>query len=217
MIKLYSSYQICRNNSAEAGSLGGFFTFGGNEIYGLSNNHVIANLGQCKVDDQICLSGSTQQVGLLKSWTMFQQTINYLDIALFKLSADMLPVWRMPSGVSRPSGIGYTLLGDEVYFIRNNGMKREGVVSELSITRNISFMLNGKPFLFTRLIEITPNGDPPFCDPGESGSLVFNSQHAAVGVIIGTDVNKSKSYAIPFHNGNTGISSVYNMQLWLPG
>lgn len=216
MTTIYNSMQIYRQGAFEAGSLGGFFTFGSNDIFGISNNHVLANFNDCSVGDKICKGGSELVIGTLEYWIKLNNQKNYLDVALFKLAAGILPCWTIPGSRVAPGIIRTGINREKVYIVKNDGTKKEGEISALFIGNTITFSLSGNAFPFTGLTEITPLGGQPFSDEGESGSVIFSEGHDVLGILIGTIKDGSKSYYVPFIHDNVGIKAVYNLKVWKP-
>ena len=216
MITINNSMQVCRQGAIEAGSLGGFFTFGGKDVFGISNNHVLANLNDCSVGDKIFKAGSQVMIGTLQCWIKLNEQRNYLDVALFKLAADVLPCWNVRGSTIAPGIIRKGIPGEKVYMVKNDGSSIEGEISTLFIDDTITFMLSGNAFPFTGLTEITPLGGQPFSIAGESGSIIFSEDHDILGILIGTIADGSKSYYVPFIHDNVGIKAVYNLHIWKP-
>ena len=50
---LNSSSLIFANETSGLGTVGGFFKLPDGEIYGITNNHVIANANKCHINDPI--------------------------------------------------------------------------------------------------------------------------------------------------------------------
>lgn len=213
---IYNGMQICRQGALEAGTLGGFFTFGGKDIFAISNNHVIADLNNCSVGDPIFKAGSEVQIGTLQYWIKLNYKKNYLDVALFKILPEVKPWWKLPGAKIYPDSIEEGVEGQTVYMVKNDGSIKKGEISTLFIDEEIIFTHSGKNFPFTGLTEIKPLGGKPFSIPGESGSLVFNEDDNVLGVLIGTKKDQSKSYYVPFIHDNVGIDEKYQLEIWKP-
>ncbi|WP_337965999.1 hypothetical protein [uncultured Flavobacterium sp.] len=211
---IYNTMQICREGALEAGTLGGFFTFGGKDVFAISNNHVIANLNNCSVGDAIFQAGSDVQIGTLQYWIKLNNQKNYLDIALFKLLPDIEPCWKLPGKIIYPPSIEQGVEEQIVYIIKNNGSIRKGKVSTLFIDEEIIFTHSGRNFPFTGLTEVDPLEGRPFSIPGESGSLIYDEDYNVLGVLIGANQDKSKSYYVPFIHDNLGIDAKYELEIW---
>ena len=216
MTEVWNSMQVRRQGSNRTGSLGGFFTFGGSDIYGISNNHVLANFNNCSVGDPICKTGSSTIIGTLQYWVKLNSVKNFLDIALFKLTPDITPYWDIEGNVAYPGGIRKGFHGEEIYMMRNNGNVRKGMITQVTVSEAITFTFSGNQYPFKSLTEIQPLDGQPFSIEGESGSLIFSENHDVLGVLMGTLVDGSKSYYVPFVNGKVGINTIYNLQVWHP-
>jgi hypothetical protein len=190
------------------GSVGGFFSMRGTDArYGISNNHVLANLNNCKVGDAVESDDDDQQIGKLSHWIPLkgkdeQNHINYFDMALFKVNDDIELSWQMQDDtVTKPMGFIEPRAGGNVYMMIDNGNCNKGKISKSYINHIMEFDLCGKPFLFTKLIEITPLDGGSFSVPGDSGSIILSSSHYVVGLLLGTNSDATRSYAIPFVEG----------------
>lgn len=215
-MNLYSSDPIYRDRFLGSGSIGGFFTFGGPDIFGITNVHVISNSKNLKVNDPIFKSGSRIIIGSLYYWVNLNPDINYLDIALFKLQSNQNLIWRLPSGVIQPAGIRESNDNENVYMVLRNGQIKKGQINNSSISFSIPFPIGDSSYQFSRLIEIEPINDSHFSERGDSGNLIYSEDDFVLGVLMGTNVEKTKSYAIPFINGSTGIKELYDLEIWLP-
>ena len=211
-----NSMQVCGQGAKKVGTLGGFFTFGGKDIFGISNNHVLANFNNCQVGDKICKAGSSIVVGTLQYWVKLNNASNYLDVALFRLSPGIDPYWNIKGSTSYPGNIREAIEGETVYMIKNNGSVKEGKISRRFLTEEITFMLSGSNYPFIGLIEIEALYDSPFSLEGESGSLIFSEEGDVLGLLVGTLVDGSKSYCIPFIHHTVGINAVYPLRVWQP-
>jgi hypothetical protein len=217
MTTIKNSSQVYANAKSGLGTVGGFFKFpGDNGVYGITNNHVIANANKCHVGDPIYLFGDDDppMIGTLQYWvTLDANKINYLDIALFKLAEGFEAGWLLPVGNSMPQALEVPVNNDRVYMILPDGSQRNGTITNPVISFNKSFTLCGTDFSFTGLIEIKSADSPPFSKHGESGSLILNSKNNIIGVLLGTNFDQTRSYAVPFMNGKVGISGVYNLSI----
>lgn len=84
---MLNNSSIYRDPALGFGCVGGFFRFPAqNTIYGISNNHVIADFNNCQVGDPV-FDIDNQQVGGLTHWiSLDRRGINYIDAALFEYS-----------------------------------------------------------------------------------------------------------------------------------
>ena len=194
---------IFRNGNCGRGSLGGFFYLAGdvNTVYGLSNNHVIANINNCNQGDAVFNSNNVA-IGTLQYWVQLNNTgMNFIDAALFIYNSSEPLQWRLPASLTKPRGFIEPRLKGNVYMMLENNDQNRGFISTSYINYKVEFSLCGSKFLFTNIIEITPFTNTPFSVPGESGSLIMSSNHCIVGLLIGTNADTTKSYAIPFVDG----------------
>lgn len=212
MTVLNSSTQIFANDDSGVGTVGGFFKFKDEGIFGITNNHVIANANDCNIGDAVFQFGTNQLIGTLQHWvTLESAKVNYLDIALFKLDDSVVINWVLPNGSSTPGGIVAAGPNDNVSMVLPDGSVRTGKVTVAIINHNMPFLLCGKKFSFTGLIEIKSDDGSAFSEEGNSGSLIYTAGNNIVGVLLGTNSTTTLSYAVPFENGKFGISAVYKL------
>ena len=108
---MYNNTSIIRDGNCGAGCVGGFFTMGNSpDIYGISNNHVIANLNDCRVGDLIRHEASGLTAGELSHWVPLKthndnDKINQIDMALFRIEQGETLQWKMKdSNLTKPRG-----------------------------------------------------------------------------------------------------------------
>lgn len=218
-MKLLSSTKIFANVTSGAGTVGGFFRSGDSTIYGISNNHVIANANNCHVNDAIFISGgpnANQNIGALQTWvTLNGNAVNYLDTAFFKIDNNVQTQWLMPNGVAAPNGFALPVDNQSVFMMLDNNTARQGTITTAMVNYNLTFDLCGSPFKFSHLMEIAATDGSPFSVPGQSGSIIFDQDNAIIGLLLGTNPTTTRSYAIPFMTGDvgTGILDVYDLQV----
>jgi len=214
MSSLSSSSQIFANDDSGTGTVGGFFKFNGNDIYGITNNHVIANANNCHVGDPVFRYGDNEKIGTLHYWvTLNQNQVNYLDVALFKIDDEIEIEWLLPEGIDQPGDFDIAKNDENVYMMLQDGSRKQGKVTLATINFNIPFVLCEKKFSFSDLIEIKSIEGTPFSVPGQSGSIIFNNANSILGILLGTNSTTTKSYAIPFINRNRGIKQVFDLSL----
>jgi hypothetical protein len=202
---MQNNIKIFRDGICGAGSLGGFFTMPGRDaIYGISNNHVLANLNSCAVGDAILRAGTNEQIATLSHWVPLSvmnanNTINVVDMALCKIMPGIPTTWQLDdSTLTKPAGYIEPRQFGVVYMKEENGSVRRGKITKSIINHVMQFDLCGKPYLFTKLIEIAPTDGQPFSQPGNSGSIILSSSHLIVGLLVGANSDSTKSYAVPF-------------------
>jgi hypothetical protein len=203
---MQSSSVIFRAGNNGRGILGGFFRMGNaNAVYGISNNHVIADNNNCQVGDEI-FDLSRTVIGTLSHWVNLNPPsggINLVDIALLRYTAPSPPAWLLADPrLDKPTRFLPPIQNGHVYMMRADGIPRTGFISVPYTIQTMDLILDGDHFLFTHLIEITPFDGRVFSEPGDSGSVLLSSRdHMAVGVVVGTAKGGVKSYAIPFVDG----------------
>ncbi len=144
---LNSSTQIFANNDSGVGTVGGFFKFKDEGIFGITNNHVIANANDCNIGDAVYQYGTNALIGTLQHWvTLESSKVNYLDIALFKLYDSVQLNWVLPDGSATPGEIVATRTNDKVSMLLADGSVRTGKVTVANIAHNMPFNLCGKKF-----------------------------------------------------------------------
>jgi len=194
---------IHRNGNNGKGILGGFFQMGG-VTYGLSNNHVIADINNCDVGDPI-FDDANRVIGTLTHWVELNspnQGINLVDIALFQYTAISVANWLLPGGLVKPTGFTAPVEKGLVYFVRPDGSIQSGRIATAFTSVVMDLILCGVHFSFTHLTEIIPLNGGPFSEPGSSGSVVLSAyNNMLVGVVVGTSKDGTKSYAVPFADG----------------
>lgn len=200
---MLSNSDIYQNTEAGKGTVGGFFKFpNADNIYGISNNHVIANLNNCNVGDPVFdIAGN--QVGSLTHWFNLQpNVVNFIDAALFECRQPFQTAWRINNNaVPKPLGFIEPKMGGHVYLMHSNNVARWGVISNPSINTTVNFTLGDNNYPFSKLIEISPTDGIPFSSTGNSGSIIMSSNHCIVGLLVGAETGGIKSYAVPFVNG----------------
>ena len=177
------------------------------EVYGITNNHVAANLNNCNVGDEINREDTGQPAGSLSHWVPLRthsdnEKINEIDMALIKMHPGDALQWRMKDpNRTRPLGYLEPRQNGLVYMSDAAGLFREGRITKTFTNHIMQFFLCGKPFLFSRLIEIRPVTDRTFSVAGNSGSVIMTSNHYIVGLLVGANSDGTRSYAVPFVEG----------------
>lgn len=194
---------IYQNKITGEGCVGGFFRFPNQPtLYGISNNHVIANLNNCAVGDRI-FDLSDNEIGTLSHWFNLDSSgTNFIDAALFRYTGNSPVGWRlMTDRLIKPQGFIEPRLRGRVYMMQSDNMPRIGWISKPFTNTVMNFRLSGQNFSFSHLVEITPFDGRPFSVAGNSGSIIMSSNHFIVGLLLGIETGGIKAYAIPFVNG----------------
>ncbi len=199
---LQSNAIIKRENSHQIGRVGGFFHFDNEPsiIYGISNNHVIANLNQCRKGDVICDEKNTP-IGTLSDWIKLSQgsNSNNSEFALFKLKTDLIPSWNLWGEFAGKKPFGFKPPVDNMNVVFPiNGSLSDGIIQNSHISVQINWF--GEDFLFTNCIKIIAQNGRKFSDHGDSGGAIFSYDNYLIGLILGIKEDQSATYAIPFYD-----------------
>ena len=174
------------------GTMGGLFKRKNDRyFYGLSNNHVIANLNNCNVNDLIKGKGGLK-VGKLFRWVIIKDppSVNGIDAAIFRIDPSHSVSWkpRVPSNV---------VVGPRINLnVYKNGLTT-GITTGYIKAYNGSakVRLGGRLFRFRGIMAIKGK-DSTFNMPGDSGSVVLTSKgHHPVGIVFAK--YKQYCYALP--------------------
>jgi len=198
---LYSNSIIRRIDSDNYGRVGAFFKFpNDNGIYGISNNHVIANLNQCNIGDVIC-DIDNNPVGTLSDWINLDSNIyNNAEFALFKLNMDIIPAYNLwgNNSAAIPGGYANSSANMPVYYPAN-GIVSAGKI--VSVQAQIVINWSGTDYYFTNCLQVVPTQSSPFSFHGDSGGAVYSYDKKLVGIILGINESNTATYVIPFING----------------
>lgn len=164
------------------GTLGGIFTRANDtHIYGLSNNHVIANLNHAQAGETI-FHATQGEVGTLFNWLTLRESpgINYIDAALVRIDPRYLAQWNPP----RPS-TGQWMAPQMGMRVVKNGFTTphitEGIITHEDGQGTTTFA--GRTYHFSGIIQIQ-GLDGPFSRDGDSGSIVLSlPDYHMVGII----------------------------------
>ena len=198
---------VKRKDARDGGLIGGFFRFAaGGDVYGISCNHVIANINQCSVGDVIT-DVNNKPVGILENWLLLDNTkYNRAEFALFKVNAGFNPVWTLKDGSFKPNGFAMPALNSVVDFICSDGIKH-GIVSD--IRHSVIIPLNSLDYEFINCIQVDAMPGEQFSKPGHSGGAVYIGD-SLLGIILGISEDSTKTYLVPFING---ILSFVNLRI----
>lgn len=176
-VELKTGTGIRHSNGEGWGTYGGLFKLDNDpdNLYGLSNNHVIARINQARQGDRI-LGQANIHAGTLFNYIPLRPPphVNYADAALFRIQPDHQPKWdpSLPGKVIGP------MVNMKVY---KKGYKTKLTYGFIKAVNGSSkVILNGKIFFFGNIIAILGiNGH--FNMPGDSGSVVLSMQNNLVG------------------------------------
>jgi len=197
--------------SAQSGCVGGFFTLpGSQDVFGITNFHVVEKGGIGTLNAPIFKLGSVAKIGLLEYWYQLDtHNVNYFDMALFAIDkAVATPVWNVAVG-----GWADANNAVQVQLTRANGIQTFGIAAGLK-NGPFNITLERQPFQFTNLLQIhSTSTTVPFSSPGDSGSLIFSGGNI-VALLLGADTNEPFiSYGIPFIDSinNKGILNYFQL------
>lgn len=154
--------------SDEWGTVGGFFNLSG-EVYGLSNNHVIAQLNNAQKGDQIIYSGNIE-AGILHNFIQLlpPPAFNSMDAALFKVTNGTRVSWHP---VNPNQWIG-PKIGTAVYKVGQATGLTYGAITGTGASAKVR--LGDHVYQFQDVVMIKgTNGH--FNSTGDSGSVVLTS------------------------------------------
>lgn len=200
-----------------AGSIGGFVRRAA-RVAVLSNNHVLANEDRATRGDVIVqpgmLDGASRRehrIGVLGPWKRFLRIgANSIDSALAYIDDDMdyepVRLTGILSGRNRRlAGLGAEFLdeGVKVYKVGRTTGATAGHVSAFDLD-NVVITYDIGSRTFNNQIEIESANAHPFCDGGDSGSLIVDAGMRAVaqlfaGSEFGGAGDLGLTYATPIH------------------
>ncbi len=199
----FNGTDIWHDANGGHGTVGGWLKDAGGKLYGLSNNHVIAAINGGSVGDPI-LQGPTT-IGTLETWITLKpmpQT-NNCDLALFDLAAGQQPQWDPQA----PAGSTGSAVGTSVYKKGARSGLTKGKITGVNGALNVQ--LQGQMFHFEGLIAIQADSGV-FSEHGDSGSLVFTTNHLVTAVLFSKADGDPYSYAFPI--GAAG--ALLNGKVW---
>lgn len=191
---------IRRKDANEGGRIGGFFRFRvGGQVFGISCNHVIANLNDCNIGDELT-DENNSLIGTLSQWIILDSAIipNGAEFALFKPTDGFDPVWLADNASFKPDGFAAPNKGIRADFVCGDWV-RHGLITETN--QPITITWNGNDFNFD-CVEITAQGSDQFSLPGHSGGAVFVGNNL-LGIILAINHGtvQNKTYVVPYVNG----------------
>lgn len=200
-----------------AGTLGAFVERG-NELFVLSNNHVLANEDDAASGDWILqrarLDGGRQprdRVARLRHWIRFKRRkTNFVDAALGALDDGIEIDPTLLRGITgrgnrRLAGLGPEMVdeGDTVYKVGRTTGATRGRVTAFDLD-NVVVGYDVGNVRFDGQIEIEGAGKLPFSDGGDSGSLIVDRRMEAVALLFAGSETGGRdglglTYANPIH------------------
>lgn len=183
-----------------AGTLGCFVKDARGRTLILSNNHVMANSNKAKVGDLICQpgtadGGSTEadSIAKLEKFVEIKKKGNLIDAATAVVNSDERCDFQTLSGLGKNSGIYESdpEPGDLVCKFGRTTSTTLGRITAVEMD-NIGvggYFDDGTGAFFDEQIEVEGAEDGPFCQGGDSGSVVFSApkgregEHHALGLL----------------------------------
>lgn len=194
-----------------AGTLGCFVKpRGGDGIFVLSNNHVLANENLGKRGDAILQPGALDEgidpddvVATLGDYVRFKKRgKNFVDCALGELVESMEYEPTKLHRQGRLIGLGDAFLdeGTEVSKLGRTTGLTHGRVSAFELD-NVVISFDIGDIRFDDQIEIQDAGGEPFCDGGDSGSLIYGRDKRGVALLFaGSDQGGENGGALTYAN-----------------
>lgn len=207
-----------------AGTLGAFVQRVGEPgtLYALSNNHVLANENNAKLGDAILqpgpLDGGTAsgRVGKLAAMVRLKKTRpNLLDCALAELdTSDGIDPQRLRS-IGRMAGVSADPVdeGQRVQKLGRTTGHTRGRITAFELDDVVVAYDIGN-LSFDQQIEIEGEGDSPFSDGGDSGSLIVDMQRRAVALLFaGTEQGGNNGRGLTYANPIQPVLDALHVQL----
>jgi len=228
-------YQLDNRPMHIGGSVGHFQVTGGTigafvksdaQTCILSNNHVLANENDAQIGDPIlqraCIDGGRpgpESVASLVKWVpLSTSTSNIVDAAIAAVSMGSFD----PSTLIGINGQNQALRGTsaavtfgEVYKIGRSTGPRQGRITAIEMN-NITLGYDLGDMTFNEIIEIESANGLPFCDNGDSGSLIVNDQFEAVGLLCAqTDYGASNNLGLGYANPISSVLDALSVELMI--
>jgi hypothetical protein len=197
----------CSHEQGEPGTIACFVKNLGDEMsprFVLSNNHVLG-LSNLAVPTDVVLQpaffdlpAGDNAIGHFERLVTLVAVHNLVDAAIAQVDVQCLvrAVFGRPTPIK---GIRKTPLqtGDKVIKVGRTTGETHGTVFALGV-KDLEVDFEGTSRFFDQQIEITPADEDPFCDRGDSGSLILDEDSFAVGLLFGkSDGADRLAYANP--------------------
>lgn len=179
----------------------------------LSNNHVLArerpdNLPRsndvifhpAKMD--VLAPATADTIAQLTHWVPLQAADNEVDAAIAELQMNVAIQPEVLDGLGKLTGVRPAdedlEEGEPVHKIgRSTGLTTGIIKAQRLEPVSVEFEIQSRSF--RKVLEIEPSGSEPFCDRGDSGSLIVDDQHRAIGLLFGKAEQAETAYANPIH------------------
>src|ERR1051326_7625262 len=190
----------CANVSGMRGTLGCFVRVNGN-VCVLSANHVLALENQAPTGSNIVqpVNGAlaVQTIGTLLDFESLTHDGNLFDGAIASVDLDSSDFdVRLFNGKHISSARTSPLnQGDRVSKFGQASEETSGRIFASTVS-NVVIQMDSGQYGFDQQIEVVPDGDGPFSIRGDSGSLVYDDNDQAVGIVIGGN-GTDRTYVSP--------------------
>jgi hypothetical protein len=208
-----------------AGTLGCFVrSHDDGSVLILSNNHVLANENKAKKGDHILQPGHfdggqdpAQKVGeLLRFVRLKKAGANFVDGAVASIDGEIKFDQRTLTGLGKLVGLGDPVLADD------DAVGKVGRTTGTTKGRVTAFELDnvvvgyGIGYLkFDGQVEIEGDDSGPFCQGGDSGSLIVDAGHRAVALLFaGGDQGGSNGQGLTYANPIRAVLDALKVDLF---
>lgn len=176
----------------------------------LSNNHVLANENRAKKGDavlqQAAADGGQDPQDVVATLTAFQKLkragVNYVDCVVADIAEGIDVNATTLKGLGKLKGLGGEFLDEGAMVAkvgRTTGLTR-GRVTAFELDDVVVGFDSGN-LRFDNTIEIEGDGDGPFSDGGDSGSLIVDDDLRAVGLLFaGSDQGGANGQGLTYAN-----------------
>ena len=212
--------------SVTAGTLGAFVRpRGGGPLAILSNNHVLANENRGKKGDDILQPGAIDDgdnpadgVATLADFVRFKRVgANLVDAATAAVKEGVEADLTRLKGMGKLKGVGDVFVdeGTAVVKIGRTTGRTAGRVTAFEID-NVTVRFDIGKLRFDNQIEIEGEGDGPFSDGGDSGSLIVGADLRAVALLFaGSDQGGANGQGLTYANPIRTVLDALGLELAL--
>ncbi len=195
----------------------------GNQLFILSNNHVMALVNTAPLNSAILqpgrLDGGTSPADIIGRLDQFvpinfnPAVFNFVDAAIARTAPALVDrrILR-PGGVLQPIGAGIVQPAMNLPVMKSGRTTqfRRGVIDAVNVTVNVNYGPVGGVARFARQFRVRGTVQPPFSDRGDSGSLVTTQAgNRPVGLLFAGNAQSNTTFCNPI---GTVLSSL-NVQI----
>jgi hypothetical protein len=198
----------CANELGPRGTIGCLVRSGGNTML-LSANHVLALENNALpnsdiVQPELGIAG-VRVIGILSEKEDLTLAGNEMDAAVALVTI---------ADINASIFNGVTITGVRATpLISGEPLRKFGQTTSetngryLGMASNVTLKMDSGSYSFDHQIEIDSTGGPPFSNRGDSGALVYDSAHRAVGILIGGNAT-TRTYVTPIDRILTRFNAV---------